>query len=303
MALVAGGTASAGAARAVGMDAAGIRQPGDGQHHLASITAAGRSSPSSRCSCWGCCHRGGEVQRQGQPGPSKTTHNTLIEVAWTLIPVLILVAIAVPSFRLLFLQLDIPKADLTIKATGKQWYWSYAYPDHGKFEFNSLMAAATSSRACSASTTRWWCRSTRWSACRPPAPTSSTPSRCRPSASRSTPIPGRLNETWFKATKTGMYLRPVLGTVRQGSRLHADRGAGRERSGIRRLGRNREEEICDQPGEYVRLGWWSRSRSKRTAHRRHANGTRATGPQGPKRDCKAGFEHGNSRSDTRRSRP
>ena len=83
-------------------------------------------------------------------------------MAWTLIPVLILVGIAVPSFRLLFQQLDIPKADLTIKATGKQWYWSYAYPDNGKFEFDSLLARATSSRrGCSASTTRWWCRSTR----------------------------------------------------------------------------------------------------------------------------------------------
>ncbi|MFZ0764985.1 MAG: cytochrome c oxidase subunit II transmembrane domain-containing protein, partial [Bradyrhizobium sp.] len=74
------------------------------------------------------------------PVPSRTTHNTLIEVAWTLIPVLILVGIAVPSFRLLFEELDIPKADLTVKATGKQWYWSYAYPDNGKFEFDSLMA-------------------------------------------------------------------------------------------------------------------------------------------------------------------
>src|SRR5438045_8851633 len=75
---------------------------------------------------------------KANPVPSRTTHNTLIEVAWTLIPVLILVAIAVPSFRLLFLQLDTPKADLTIKATGKQWYWSYAYPDN-KFDFDSLM--------------------------------------------------------------------------------------------------------------------------------------------------------------------
>ncbi len=49
---------------------------------------------------------------------------------------LILVGIAVPSFRLLFEELDVPKADLTIKATGKQWYWSYAYPDNGKFEFD-----------------------------------------------------------------------------------------------------------------------------------------------------------------------
>ncbi len=77
---------------------------------------------------------------KSNPVPSRTTHNTLIEVAWTLIPVLILVGIAVPSFRLLFQELDIPKADLTVKATGKQWYWSYAYPDNGKFEFDSLLA-------------------------------------------------------------------------------------------------------------------------------------------------------------------
>src|SRR6201990_2248500 len=76
---------------------------------------------------------------KANPVPSRTTHNTLIEVAWTLVPVLILVGIAVPSFRLLFLELDLPKADLTIKATGKQWYWSYAYPDNGKFEFDSLL--------------------------------------------------------------------------------------------------------------------------------------------------------------------
>ena len=75
---------------------------------------------------------------KANPVPSRTTHNTLIEVAWTLIPVLILVAIAVPSFRLLFLELDVPKADLTVKATGKQWFWSYSYPD-SKFEFDSLM--------------------------------------------------------------------------------------------------------------------------------------------------------------------
>ncbi len=76
---------------------------------------------------------------RANPVPSKTTHNTLIEVAWTLIPVLILVGIAVPSFRLLFLELDVPKPDLTVKVTGKQWYWSYAYPDNGKFEFDSLL--------------------------------------------------------------------------------------------------------------------------------------------------------------------
>src|SRR6185369_3452304 len=85
---------------------------------------------------------------RANPTPSRTTHNTLIEVAWTLIPVLILVGIAVPSFRLLFLELDIPKADLTIKATGKQWYWTYTYPDNGKFEFDSLLACDESRTKC-----------------------------------------------------------------------------------------------------------------------------------------------------------
>ena len=72
------------------------------------------------------------------PTPSRTTHNTPIEIAWTVIPILILVAIAIPSFRLLFAQYDYPKADLTITATGHQWYWTYEYPDHG-IHFDSLM--------------------------------------------------------------------------------------------------------------------------------------------------------------------
>jgi cytochrome c oxidase subunit 2 len=72
------------------------------------------------------------------PTPSRTTHNTLLEVIWTLVPVIILVVIAVPSFKLLFLQQTLPQADITVKATGKQWYWSYSYPD-SKFEFDSLM--------------------------------------------------------------------------------------------------------------------------------------------------------------------
>src|SRR5579885_1493551 len=75
---------------------------------------------------------------RAHPVPSRTTHNTLLEIVWTMVPVIILVSIAVPSFRLLILQLDVPKPDLTVKATGKQWYWSYSYPDQ-KFEFDSLM--------------------------------------------------------------------------------------------------------------------------------------------------------------------
>ena len=73
------------------------------------------------------------------PTPSRNSHNTTLEVAWTIVPVLILLVIAIPSFRLLYAQYDFPKADLTIKATGHQWYWSYAYPDHGAFGYDSIM--------------------------------------------------------------------------------------------------------------------------------------------------------------------
>lgn len=75
---------------------------------------------------------------RANPTPSRTTHNTLIEVLWTVIPVLILVVIALPSFRILFFQLNTPKPDLTIKATGVTWNWKYNYPDNGNFEFDSL---------------------------------------------------------------------------------------------------------------------------------------------------------------------
>jgi cytochrome c oxidase subunit 2 len=141
---------------------------------------------------------------KANPVPSKTTHNTLIEVAWTLIPVLILVAIAVPSFRLLFQQLDIPKADLTIKATGKQWYWSYAYPDNGKFEFDSLLAQDKKPRLLGVDNEMV-------------VPVDKVIRIQTTGADvihafavpafgiKIDSIPGRLNETWFKATKTGMF--------------------------------------------------------------------------------------------------
>jgi cytochrome c oxidase subunit 2 len=141
---------------------------------------------------------------KANPVPSRTTHNTLIEVAWTLIPVLILVALVVPSFRLLFLELDVPKADLTIKATGKQWYWSYAYPDNGKFEFDSLMAQDKQPRLLGVDNEMV-------------VPVNKIVRVQTTGAdvihSFAVPafgikidaIPGRLNETWFKATKTGMF--------------------------------------------------------------------------------------------------
>lgn len=76
---------------------------------------------------------------KANPAPSPVTHNTWLEVAWTVIPVLILIVIAIPSFRLLFAQYNFPKADLTIKAIGNQWYWSYEYPDQDNMSFDSVM--------------------------------------------------------------------------------------------------------------------------------------------------------------------
>jgi cytochrome c oxidase subunit 2 len=75
------------------------------------------------------------------PTPSKTTHNTLIEVIWTVVPVIILVIIAVPSFKLIYYADQIEDADMTLKAIGRQWYWSYEYPDHGNFTFDAYMVA------------------------------------------------------------------------------------------------------------------------------------------------------------------
>jgi len=73
------------------------------------------------------------------PTASTTTHNTLVEVLWTVIPVILLIVIAIPSFRLLYVSETIPKADLTIKAIGNQWYWSYEYPDYGDIVFDANM--------------------------------------------------------------------------------------------------------------------------------------------------------------------
>ena len=141
---------------------------------------------------------------RANPVPSKTTHNTLIEVAWTLIPVLILVGIAVPSFRLLFLELDVPKPDLTVKVTGKQWYWSYAYPDNGKFEFDSLLDKDKQPRLLGVDNEMV-------------VPVNKVVRIQTTGAdvihSFAVPafgvkidsVPGRLNESWFKATKTGVF--------------------------------------------------------------------------------------------------
>jgi cytochrome c oxidase subunit II len=74
---------------------------------------------------------------EANPTPSTTSHNTMLEVAWTVVPVLILIVIAIPSFRLIYYQDRTPNADLTISVQGRQWYWNYTYPDHGNFNFDS----------------------------------------------------------------------------------------------------------------------------------------------------------------------
>jgi cytochrome c oxidase subunit 2 len=73
------------------------------------------------------------------PTPQKWSHNTFLEITWTVLPVIILLIIAVPSFRLLYYNDKIEDADMTLKAIGHQWYWSYEYPDHGDFTFDALM--------------------------------------------------------------------------------------------------------------------------------------------------------------------
>jgi cytochrome c oxidase subunit 2 len=154
---------------------------------------------------------------RANPTPSRTTHNTVIEVAWTAIPVIILLSIAIPSFKLLFFQLNTPPADLTLKVTGQQWNWKYSYPDNGKFEFVSIMLQDDERQAKLAK-----------------EPKADVPrllavdneivvpvnkvvrvlvtgadvihSFAVPSFGiKIDAVPGRINETWFKAEREGMY--------------------------------------------------------------------------------------------------
>ena len=149
-------------------------------------------------------------RRGANPVPSRTTHNTVLEVVWTLVPVLILVAIAVPSIRLLAHQYAPPKADITVKATGNQWYWTYTYPDHGGFEIvsNGIKDADAKARGeprllavdermvvpqgavvkvivTASDVIHSWGVPAFWT--------------------KLDAVPGRLNETWFKTDRPGVY--------------------------------------------------------------------------------------------------
>ena len=148
---------------------------------------------------------------KANPTPSRTTHNTLIEVAWTVIPVVILVVIAIPSFRILFVQLNTPPSDLTIKATGNQWNWTYTYPDE-KIEFTSIMLTEAERQKQNPVPPRLL------GVDNPIVVPVNKVVRVHTTGAdvihafavpsfgvKINSIPGRLNETWFKATREGIY--------------------------------------------------------------------------------------------------
>jgi cytochrome c oxidase subunit 2 len=142
------------------------------------------------------------------PVPSRTTHNTTIEVIWTVVPMMILLAVFLPSIKLLFLQLNTPPADVTVKATGKQWFWSYSYPD-SKFEFDSLMVQ---DKDLKAGQPRLLAVDNEMV-----VPVNKVVRVLTTGADvihsfaipsfgiKIDSIPGRINETWFKAEREGMY--------------------------------------------------------------------------------------------------
>jgi cytochrome c oxidase subunit 2 len=148
-------------------------------------------------------------RRAANPTPSRNTHNTTLEVVWTLVPVLILVAIAVPSIRLLSHQYDPPRADLTIKAIGNQWFWEYQYPDHGVNLVSNLIPDA---EAVAAGEPRQLAADERMV-----VPVGATVKMIVTSNdvihawgvpafwTKIDAVPGRLNETWFRATREGVY--------------------------------------------------------------------------------------------------
>jgi cytochrome c oxidase subunit 2 len=148
---------------------------------------------------------------KANPVASRTSHNTVIEVVWTVVPILILLVIAVPSFRLLYAQQVIPEADVTVKATGNKWFWSYEYPDSEGLSFDSNMLAddqitdpLTQPRLLAADY--------------PLVVPVGKVVRVQVTAAdvihafampamgvKVDAMPGRLNETWFKADRTGVF--------------------------------------------------------------------------------------------------
>jgi cytochrome c oxidase subunit 2 len=147
---------------------------------------------------------------KANPVPSQTTHNTLLEVAWTVVPVLILIGIAIPSFRILRQQLIIPPHDIVVKATGHSWYWNYEYPsDQGGFRFDSNMIPENDLKpgqprllATDAEMVVPVGKVVRLQI----TAADVLHNFAVPSFGiRLDAVPGRLNETWFKADREGIY--------------------------------------------------------------------------------------------------
>lgn len=143
------------------------------------------------------------------PVPSKTSHNTLVEVLWTVVPILILIVIAVPSFKLLYFSDKTANAELTIKAIGKQWYWSYEYPDNGNFTFDATMIATADLKPGQVRLLE---------TDNPVVVPVNTNVRLLVTAAdvlhawampafgvKKDAVPGRTNETWFRAEREGTY--------------------------------------------------------------------------------------------------
>jgi cytochrome c oxidase subunit 2 len=154
-----------------------------------------------------------KFNEKAHPVPSRTTHNSLLEVAWTIIPVLILVVIAIPSFRLLTRQLVLPDADVTMKVTGKQWYWTYEYPQDqgGGFSFDSLLKPEADIKPAEGDI---WLLSVDNMAVVPVGKAIRVQVTAadvihsfvvQSFGARIDAVPGRLNETWFKPEKEGVY--------------------------------------------------------------------------------------------------
>ena len=150
--------------------------------------------------------------REKNPTPATFTHNSLLEVVWTAVPVLILIIIAIPSLKLLFFQLDVPEPDVTIKATGHQWYWSYEYPDEG-IEFDAIMLEKAELEEYGYQPDEYLLATDE----RVVVPVDSVVhvlvtasdvihAWTIPSfGSKIDAMPGRINETWFKAEEVGVY--------------------------------------------------------------------------------------------------
>ena len=148
--------------------------------------------------------------KRANPTPARWSHNTLIEIVWTVVPVLILMFIAVFSFRLLYAYHDMPKPDLTVKVTGNQWNWTYEYPDQGVGEYVSNMLPEDEAKAAG--------RPYRLAADEPMVVPVGKTVRLIVTGSdvvhavavpafgvKTDAVPGKVNETWFRADREGVY--------------------------------------------------------------------------------------------------